>query len=133
LRHRGDGGKNAKVRRTTVSFWVALVASALAGATACSEGESGVGGSSGGSGGGGSVPVDAAGLYNVTLRNDDNGCDFENWVQDETTTNIGLRITQDENQATGAFEGLGGGLVALLLGTAELEGTVVGDEITLEA
>jgi hypothetical protein len=78
-------------------------------------------------------PTDVAGLYDLTLRNGSNGCGFQNWEQGATATNINLRIEQNGTELTGQLEGLGGGLVALLIGTAQFAGTESRGDVTLQA
>jgi hypothetical protein len=74
------------------------------------------------------------GQYDMTVRNGANGCQFEDWVEGETATDIGLHIEQDQNDLTGRLEGSVGSLVAALaLGTAEFTGTVASNRVTLVA
>jgi hypothetical protein len=79
------------------------------------------------------TPTDVAGLYDLTVRNVSNGCGFENWEDGATATNIGLRIEQDGSELTGQLQGLAGGIVALLIGTAEFTGTESRGDVTLQA
>ena len=75
---------------------------------------------------------DVAGTYDLTIRNADNGCQFENWEEDGTATDIGLQVSQTERELHGQLVGVGGGVVAVLIGTAEFEGGVAGNDVTLE-
>jgi hypothetical protein len=78
--------------------------------------------------------VQVGGQYDMTVRNGTNACEFEDWVEGETATDIGLHIEQDRNDLAGRLEGSVGSLVvALALGTAEFTGTVAGNGVTLVA
>ena len=79
------------------------------------------------------APTDVAGLYELTLHNGANGCGLEDWVEGNTTTNVGLRIEQQGTDLIGRLEGPVGGIVAVLLGTAELSGSQSRGDVTLQA
>ncbi len=74
------------------------------------------------------------GQYDMTVHNGTNGCQFEDWVEGDTATDIGLRIEQDQKDLVGRLEGSVGSLVvALALGTAEFTGEVASNRVTLVA
>jgi hypothetical protein len=82
----------------------------------------------GGCGGG---PADVAGSYSVAVTNGQNGCNFENWTEGETTANIPVVITQDDTKVTAEVQGIVGGLLGLWLGASVYTGDIDGDSLTL--
>ena len=72
-----------------------------------------------------------AGAYSINFNNDENGCAFDGWTVDATTTGVPVTITQDGNQVTADVEGLAGTFLDLYLGSKRLSGTVEGNDATL--
>src|SRR5262245_57064299 len=70
---------------------------------------------------GGGDPADVAGDYSISLTNGENGCDFANWMEGETATNVPVVITQgsegEEDQATAVVNGAAGTYLDLVLGS----------------
>ena len=81
----------------------------------------------------GETDVDAAGDYSIALTNRDNGCEFTDWTEGNTSQNIPFVITQDGSEVTGTVEGLSGTFLALWLGTNVFHGEVGGSSIEMTA
>lgn len=79
----------------------------------------------------GSEPADVAGDYSVAITNGQNGCNFNEWVEGESTANIPLVITQDGTQVSAEVQGIIGGLLGLWLGTNIFTGEVDGNSLQL--
>jgi hypothetical protein len=89
-------------------------------------------GTQGGAGGAPSgPPADVAGKYSVGVTNRENGCGFDNWKANDTSTNIPFEVTQSGSQVTGTIDGLTGGLVALWLGSRTFSGTAGGSLVSM--
>jgi hypothetical protein len=74
------------------------------------------------------------GNYTVSLTNRDNGCQFEDWTQGDSTSGIRLQLTEEEGDVTGEVTGQGSALVLTLVlgaGGNVLEGTASGGRIEL--
>jgi uncharacterized repeat protein (TIGR02543 family) len=65
-----------------------------------------------------------AGAYSINFKNGDNGCTFDGWTVDETSTGVPVTITQDGDQVTADVEGRAGAFLDLYLGSKRLAGTV---------
>jgi hypothetical protein len=76
-------------------------------------------------------PADVAGNYSVAVTNGQNGCNFANWTEGETTANIPVVVTQDGTQVTAEVQGIIGGLLGLWLGSSVYTGDVDGDSLRL--
>ena len=76
-------------------------------------------------------PVAVAGDYTLSLTKRDNGCDFDNWNEGDTTSNVGMIITQDGKNITGTVEGLWGAFLNTWLGSKVYTGTVGGSDLTM--
>jgi hypothetical protein len=101
-------------------------------ATACSSKEFTDAAGSGGTSSG--PPANVSGIYTVALTNRQNTCGtVADWVEGEMTTDIKLDVMQDGADITGNVQGLVGAWLALLIGTADFEGTVHGSAFTLTA
>jgi len=79
----------------------------------------------------GDDPADFAGDFSVNITNRDNGCNFANWTEGETASNIALTVTQDGNDVTATVEGLVGGYLNLVLGSNVFEGQGDGNHLDL--
>lgn len=75
--------------------------------------------------------VDAAGDYTLAVTNRENGCDFDNWTEGESSTNIPMTITQSGDMITGDVGGVAGGFLDLVLGSSVFEGEVSGDDLNM--
>lgn len=81
---------------------------------------------------GGDEPVDAAGTYTVSLTNRENGCNNPNWTEGETTTGIGVVITQNDTAVTADVQpGAARIALDLVLGSHTFVGTVDGNDLDL--
>lgn len=76
-------------------------------------------------------PVDVEGLYTVNVTNRENGCNFDNWTVNDTSSGIMVTVNQDGGQATAFLEGVIGGLFDLVLGNRQFEGDVAGNHLDL--
>ncbi|HLU65790.1 MAG TPA: hypothetical protein VKZ63_05915 [Kofleriaceae bacterium] len=79
----------------------------------------------------GGDPVDVSGEYTLTLTNGDNGCQFENWVEGEVTTNVSLLIEQDGDSVTASVGGAAALVLDVLLGSSVFRGEVDGSHLQL--
>ncbi len=77
------------------------------------------------------APVDVSGSYTVAVTAGDNGCEFDNWMEGNSTPNIPLTMTQNGAEATADIEGLVGGWLDLVLGSSEYTGLVDGNHLEL--
>ncbi|MEM9492226.1 MAG: hypothetical protein AAGC55_23970 [Myxococcota bacterium] len=75
--------------------------------------------------------ADFAGEYTISLTNGDNGCQFDDWVEGETSSNIPLTITQSDDALTAEIEGVAAVLLGLFLGTTTFTGEADGDRAEL--
>lgn len=102
-----------------VSSFKALVVCLVAGMAGCGDG----------------APADVSGRYLLALTVARNGCAMNNWMEGEMLQGLELLVTQDpkdRSKMTGSVEGIGGGFVALWLGTNVFTGTVSGSSINME-
>jgi hypothetical protein len=76
---------------------------------------------------------DVSGVYNVSITNGQNGCNFENWVEGESTTGIKLTVTQEGKALAGSVDDVAGALFSLWIGTNLFQGEVDGGTFTLVA
>ncbi len=77
----------------------------------------------------GNAPADVAGSYTVALTNGANGCMFMDWTVGESTSGVGLVITQDGDAFTGTVTGAVAGALDLYVGSHEFNGTVSGTHL----
>jgi len=75
--------------------------------------------------------VDATGDYSLSLTNRENGCNFDNWTEGESSTGVPLTITQSGSAITGEVGGVGGVFLGLALGSNVFEGDVSGDDLDM--
>jgi hypothetical protein len=84
---------------------------------------------------GGGDPADVAGDYSISLTNRENGCEFDNWQEGNTATNVPVVITQggegEEDQATAVVNGVAGTYLDLVLGSRTYTGEVSGSHLEL--
>ena len=71
-----------------------------------------------------------AGSYTIALTNRDNGCNLSNWTVGNSTTGVGVSITQNGADVTAMVSGGGGLALGALLGTNTFTGD---DSIDLKA
>jgi hypothetical protein len=71
------------------------------------------------------------GEYTVALTNRENGCAFMNWMEGESTTGIPITFTQEGAKLNGTVQGVWGGIVTLILGSPDFEGSVKRSDFTL--
>lgn len=82
----------------------------------------------------GSDPADVAGEYSISLTSRDNGCNFDNWMEGDTATNIPITMTQsseDPSMATAVVNGAAGLYLDVLLGSRTYTGEVDGSSMEL--
>jgi hypothetical protein len=85
----------------------------------------------GGCGSSDEFTADVAGNFTIAVTNGTSSCPFPNWKEGDEASGIGFVITQDGQKAHGTVDGLVGGFVALGLGSAEFDGTIKGNSLTL--
>jgi len=85
----------------------------------------------GGEGGTPVPPADVSGVYMVAITNGASTCPFDNWMEGKETAGIGLTITQDGAKLHGTLDGITGAFFALAFGSADFDGTVSDDSLTL--
>ena len=78
-----------------------------------------------------SEPADVAGDYSMAITNGQNGCNFDNWTMGDSSTDIGVTITQNEDIASAEVRGLVGGFLSLWLGSNLFRGEVSGSSLAL--
>jgi hypothetical protein len=79
----------------------------------------------------GGDPVNAEGTYTISVTNRDNGCNFANWVIDNSAANIGVVINQEGEDANADVMGLTRIYLDAVLGAHVFQGKVDGDELDL--
>jgi hypothetical protein len=80
----------------------------------------------------GGDPANVEGTYSIALTNRDNGCDFANWTEGETSANIPVVIDQVGTEVDATVEGLTGTFLDLAFGGHVYEGSIDGDDLLLE-
>jgi len=78
-----------------------------------------------------SEPADVAGDYTIAITKRDNGCNFDNWTEGETDSNIPLVITREGSNVTGTVQGLTGGFLNAWLGSNVYAGEVDGNDLLM--
>lgn len=79
----------------------------------------------------GGEPANVAGSYTIAVTNAENGCNFDNWVEGETSQGIMVDITQNDTAVSAQVEGLTGTLLSLVLGSNVYTGEVDGSHLEL--
>jgi hypothetical protein len=79
----------------------------------------------------GGDPVNAEGTYTISVTNRANGCNFANWVIDNSAANIGVVINQEGADANADVMGLTRIYLDAVLGAHVFQGKVDGDELDL--
>lgn len=79
-----------------------------------------------------SDPVDAEGMYTVSVTNRTNGCNFMNWTEGESAAGIQVAINQEGSDANADVMGATRVYLDVVLGTHVFNGTVDGDELDLK-
>lgn len=74
---------------------------------------------------------DVSGTYSVAITNGASDCDFKDWVEGKETSGIDLVITQDDRHIHGTLGGVTGAFFTLAFGSAEFDGTISGDELSM--
>jgi len=79
----------------------------------------------------GGDPVDAEGTYTLSVTNRDNGCNFANWQEGDSATNIKVAINQEgENANADVMDGTRA-VLDFLIGGHTFNGKVDGNELDL--
>lgn len=76
--------------------------------------------------------ANVAGSYTIAVTNRTNGCELENWMEGETSSNIPVTITQSGENVTATVDGLVGAYFNAIFGSAAFVGTVSGDDLDLQ-
>lgn len=76
-------------------------------------------------------PINVEGEYTVAVTNGDNGCEFDNWNEGDSTPAIPVSITQSGAEATADIEGGVGLYLDVILGSSTLTGLVDGNHMEL--
>lgn len=76
-------------------------------------------------------PVNAEGTYTVSVTNRDNGCNFQNWVIDNSAAGIGVVINQEGSDVNADVMGATRIYLDLVLGSHVFQGSVDGDELDM--
>ena len=76
-------------------------------------------------------PADVTGLYTTAITNRENGCNFNDWQEGDTTTGIQITVTQSGASAEALVGGAAGVWMNVSLGSNEYAGTVSGDQVYL--
>jgi hypothetical protein len=79
----------------------------------------------------GDDPAWVAGDYTISVTNHENGCNFANWQEGDTTTGIDLMVTQAGEDVTGDVGGATGVWLDVTLGGSTYTGTVDGDRVSM--
>ena len=103
--------------RRFASFGGSLLAAALSLASACDDDD---------------PPADVEGAYTVAITNGENACSLQNWDVGAMSSGIPLMIVQDGAELTATVEGVAGGVIRLLIGSADYEGRINGNGFVLE-
>ena len=85
----------------------------------------------GGCGSGDEFTSNVAGNYTVAITNGASSCNFENWMEGQETTGVGLAITQDGQKVHAALDGATALFFTLAFGSADFDGTIHGTSLTL--
>jgi hypothetical protein len=101
------------------SLLCALTAAAIA---ACGGSDSSVG----------APPADFAGKYSISVKNVDNGCNYQNWNVGQTAQNVEFDITQSGSNVTGNVRGVAN-IYFAALGIGALDGTASGTSASMDA
>lgn len=76
-------------------------------------------------------PADVAGDYSLALTKRDNGCNFDNWTEGDSDSNVPLVITQDSSNVTGTVGSVWGAFLQAWLGSKVYTGTVDGHDLEM--
>jgi hypothetical protein len=74
---------------------------------------------------------DVAGNYTIAVTNGASSCNFDKWVEGNSTPGIGFVITQDGKNLHGNIDGVTGLLFVAYFGSADFDGTVSGNSFSL--
>ena len=80
----------------------------------------------------GSDPVDAEGTYSINVTNKTNGCNFQNWMENESAPNIPVVINQEGSDVNADVMGGTRVWLDLVFGAHIFNGKVDGDELDLD-
>jgi hypothetical protein len=78
-----------------------------------------------------SSPANVAGSYTIAVTDEDNGCGLSNWSQGQSSTNIPVTVSQDDDSATAMVTGAVGGYLDTVLGSSTFTGDLDGDKLAL--
>ena len=73
---------------------------------------------------------DVAGSYTIAITNQGSSCSFD-WEEGKQAVGIALDVTQDDKDLHATIGGATGVLFTLLFGSAEFDGTISGNHLSL--
>ncbi len=76
-------------------------------------------------------PMDLQGVYTIALTNRENGCNFNDWQVNDTTTGVQLTVSQSGESASGFVGGTAGAWLTIVLGSQEFSGAVDGSDVRM--
>ena len=76
-------------------------------------------------------PVNAAGSYSVALTDKTNACALSGWTEGSMLTNIGVTLTQQDDNVTAIVNGVAGASLVLSIGSSTFTGKVNGQSLDL--
>jgi hypothetical protein len=75
--------------------------------------------------------ADVTGSYSIAITNQASSCPFDKWMEGAETKDIGLTITQDGTKLHGTLDGAAALLFTVYFGSAEFDGSIHGEDLTL--
>ena len=75
--------------------------------------------------------VDPTGAFSVSVTNGANGCEFMDWMEGASSSNIALTVSQDGDTVIAEIGGLVGTYIELVVGSRTFIGTVSGNLLEL--
>jgi len=79
----------------------------------------------------GEFTANVAGTYTIAITNGASSCDFQDWEEGKETTGIEMVITQSDRNLHGVLGGVTGAFFALAFGSAEFDGSIQGDSLSM--
>ena len=76
-------------------------------------------------------PVDANGSYTLSITSRENGCEFDGWMEGNTSSGIPVEISQDDDLADATVGGVVATYLDVVLGSHVFSGEVSGDHLEL--
>ena len=76
--------------------------------------------------------ADVSGNYTINLTNRENGCNFNNWTVDASTSGVMATLVQAEANVSATIEGPAAVVLDVVLGARTFTGGVDGDDLSLQ-